>query len=299
MAPAAMAAEPASMTASIEASVGTAHPRAGTLPHGGLHCHAGCHSELGPEQLGPCGVLLLGGGVVTGQSIQPDEQCLVVLVERAHRRSSYGEAPRPVERTSSHQAKCCLVQDRLRGGSESSPLGEQPRLEGRCTTDGAAFQQLGVQAGHLDRGVPGIAEEGGGVDDGILRESKDDRVAVDRCAVAQATTNLGEAPAKRAQWVVRLGEQQPGELATGRSPLGKQEVGQQRPALAASRPTVRSIRPLDAGSPEEPDGQALCHPLRVAQNHVSPAVQRLGVGSGSRLVGRGHRGIPQECSLTL
>ena len=255
MAPAAMAAVPASMTASIAGLRRHRDALERSLAHRRLDDLARRDAELGVEQLGPRGVLRLGRGVLAGQSVEPDQQRLVVLVERAHRGRAYGEPARPVERAPGQQPHRRLVQDALGCGRDSSSFGEQPRLEGRRAADHDAVEQLGVEADHLDGVGPGRVGEHRDVDDGVFREPQHDGVAVERGAVAEAAPDLGQAPPQRAQRVVRLAEQQPRQLAPGRGCLAQQQVREQRPALPAAQAVRRPVRPLDARSAEEPDAQ--------------------------------------------
>ena len=247
----------------------------GSFPHRRLDDVPWCNAELRVEQLRPCGVLLFSGSVRAGQAVQPDQQRLVVLVERAHRGRAYGEAPRTVERPSGQQAHRSLVQDALGGGREATAFGEQPRLEGGRAAQRDAVEQLGVKADHLDGVRPGRAREDCDVHEGVLRESEDDGVSVEDGAVAETTPDLGEAPPQRPQRVVRLAEQQPRQLAPGRGCLAQQQVGQQCPALPAPKAVRHSVRPLDARPTQEPDAQR--HQLSRAA-----AVSRRGSGKSSQ-----------------
>ena len=69
--------------------------------------------------------------VVAGQPVEPDQQGLVVLVQRTHHRRADGQVAAPVELAAREEAQRGLVEDRLRGRGQAAPLREQPRLERR------------------------------------------------------------------------------------------------------------------------------------------------------------------------
>ena len=268
-------------------------PLVAALPHRRLHGDTRLDTQLALEQVAPGGVLLLRGRVVARQSVEPDEQGLVVLVERAHRSRAYGEPAGPVERTARHQAECGLVEDRLGGGREPPALGEQPGLEGRGPADLQPVEQLGVQPDHLDACGPGVVGEHVDIDGRPRGQPEHHRIAVERDLVAEAAPDLRQAPAERSQWVVGLGEEQPGQLAPRRVALGEQQVGQQGPALAAAEPVALTAGPLDAGATQESDRDTtLGHVVSVARG--SPGGQARPITSG-----RARRSGPQECSETL
>ena len=64
---------------------------------------------------------------------------------------------------------------------------------------------------------------------------------------------LGQGPAQRAQRVVGVAEEQLGQVAAARRPLGQQQVAQQRPRLAPARRRGRRPVALDGRRTEQPD----------------------------------------------
>jgi len=92
------------------------------------------------------------GQVVAGQSIQPDEQCLVILFERVHRRHADGEPDGAGQFAPGHRAERRLVEHRLARSGQVPSRGQQPGVEPFATSDGDPVQQVGPQArevGHV------------------------------------------------------------------------------------------------------------------------------------------------------
>jgi hypothetical protein len=202
--------------------------------------------ELPAEDVDARGVLLIGRLVVAGQPEEPDEQRLVVLVERVHRHGAHRVRPGRVERAVRHRAERSLVQDRLRGRGDPSPLGQQPRLERRGTAHGKPVQQLPAEPGKADGRRPRAMGNERDIDDRAGRQSQDQRVAVQRTVHAEPTPDLRQAPPQCTQRIVSVREQQRRELAAGGRAVAQNEVRQDRPALAAADwyalPSVGSSR---------------------------------------------------------
>ena len=204
------------MTASTEALRRYGDSLAGSFAHRRLDDSTRRDAELRVEQLRPRGVLLLGGGVVAGQPVQPDQQRLVVLVQRAHRGGTYGEtrapgralpapsAPGPPRAASPRPPPRPVGARRAATTRRPAHPGRPGRPAGRRRGRPPRRRRASTVGEHVD------------VDDGALREPKDHRVAVERGAVAETAADLRQAPPQRPQRIVGLGEQQPGQLAPGR-----------------------------------------------------------------------------------
>ena len=104
--------------------------------------------------------------VVAGEPVEPDQQGLVVLVQRAHHGGPDGEVAGPVEVAAGEQPQGGLVQDRLRRGREPAALGQQPGLEaprragspdrraGPCPRPGSSTRRVPVAADQHVRRPP-------------------------------------------------------------------------------------------------------------------------------------------------
>ena len=160
--------------------------RARPLVPGRLDRGARRDPELVVEQRGERPVLALGGLVVAGEAVEPDDERLVVLVERAHRRRAHREAAGPVELAAGQQPERGLVQHRLGRRGQPPPLREQPRLERRCPAHHRPLEQLAPEAGHLHRLDPRAARERDDVDQHVVREGQHHRVALDGPSSASA-----------------------------------------------------------------------------------------------------------------
>ena len=82
----------------------------------------------------------------------------------------------------------------------------------------------------------------------VRGQPQHDRVTLDRRCSPPSARRISDRPQRSApQRVVGLGEQQRGQLAAGRRPLAEQQIGQQRPALAATDlvPTGTAPRSTD------------------------------------------------------
>ena len=176
----------------------------------------------------------------------------MVLVERAHRGGTDGEAAGPIERTTRHQAQGSLVHDRFGSRGDTSPLGEQPRLERRCPPDDKTVEQLGTETDGLDGAGP-LPAEHVDVDSNVLREPQHHGIPFDGGVVTEAAADLRQAPPQRTQRVISLREQHPGQLAPRRAGLDEQEVGEQRPTLSAAETAGRLTVALDGRATQETD----------------------------------------------
>ena len=231
------------------------------LAHGRLNGGTGSHAELGAQSLRARGELPGRGAVVAGHPVQPDQQGLVVLVERAHRGGTDGIADGRLERASRHRPQGGLVQDGLGRGGRVPLLGEQPRLEGRRVLDRHALEQVRAQPGQAHGIHPGPLDHHLDVYHRVRREPKRHRVTVDRSLFPQRAPDLSQAPPQRPGRVVGAGEQQGSELAAAGRALAEDQVRQQRPALAAPEPVDVPRAPGDARRAKELDGGA--HRLRM------------------------------------
>jgi hypothetical protein len=231
------------------------------LAHRRLNSGTRGHVELGPQDLGARGELPGRGLVVASRPVQPDQQGLVILVERAHRGGAGGIVDGRPERAAGHRPQGGLVQHRLGRGGRMPLLGEQPCLEGRPALDRHAVEQVRTQPGQADGGRPGLLHHHLDVHHRTRGEPEHDRVTVDRSLVAQRAPDLGQAPAQGPDRIVSLGEQQRGELAAGRRALTQDEVRQQPPALAAPELLPGLRAPGDTRTAKELDGDA--HRLRM------------------------------------
>ena len=242
--------------------------------------------------------------VVADQPVQPDQQRLVVLVERAHRPSPVPRSRAPVRVAARQPAERRLVQDRLGGGGQAAPLGRAARSR----TAPAPRMVMPSSRSAPRPGSSTRPPHAPWISTSRRRarpaSAAAHRVAVDVAVGAQRAADLGEAPPQRAQRVVGVGEQQRRELAPGRRPFAQQQVRQQRPALATAELVPLAPR-LDPGATEQVNGE---HRRQVmgARSLVAPALARASVGrhqavacewrAGGRAV-RARRDA-YECSLT-
>src|SRR5829696_1503483 len=79
-------------------------------------------------------------------------------------------------------------------------------------------------------------------------------VAAEQPGLAEGPAQLGQGPAQGPERVVGVPEQQLGQLPAPGGPVGQQQVGQQRPGLAAPRRGGRPAVALDGRRPEQADG---------------------------------------------
>ena len=110
--------------------------------------------------------------------------------------------------------------------------------------------------GSSDGGAPVAADEQVDVHGGADGQRDRDRVAVEDGRGAERPPDLRQAPPQRPEGVVRLGEEQRGELAARRRPFAQQQERQQRPALAAAVAVAGRAVDLDAGPAEQLDDSA-------------------------------------------
>ncbi len=108
-----------------------------------------------------------------------------------------------------------------------------------------------------------------------------------------ALPDLGQAPPQRAERVVRLGEEQRGELAARRRPLAEQQEGQHGPALAAAVAVPGRAVDLDLRPAEQLDREPRRWPtsrLRLDGAHVGQRRTGRQVSRRIRPPGGGARG---------
>ena len=143
-----------------------------------------------------------------------------------------------------------LVQDRLGRGRQPPALGEQPGLERVGVPDADAVEQVGAQPGQLD-GVAPVPWTSTSTSRSPRRQGEATG-SPSRTAVGPRARRISARLQRSApQRVVRLGEQQRGQLAARRRALAEQQEGQERPALAAAVAVARRSVDLDEGSPEQ------------------------------------------------
>ena len=174
---------------------------AGPLPERELDGGTGRGTELRLGGVGPRAELPLGRSVVARQAVEPDQQGLVVLVQRAHHRSAYGEVARQVELATREVTECRLVQDRLRSRGEPASLREQPGVERRGMVDRDPVQEVGPEPPERD-GVPPVPVD---EDVGIHRASRPAGVST---TGSPSTTPPGPSPRRisaRHQRSARIG----------------------------------------------------------------------------------------------
>ena len=194
--------------------------------------------------------------VVAGQAVEPDQQRLVVLVQRAHHGGPDGQVARAVELPAGEVAQRRLVQDRLGGRREPSSLGQQPGLEGVGVLDGEAVEQVGAQARGARRRAVQWPWTSTSTSTVVPAGSVSRTGSPSSTAAGPSPRRISARHHRRApQGVVGLGEEERRELAARRRALAQQQERQQRPALAAAVAVAGGAVDLDAGPAEQLDRQ--------------------------------------------
>ena len=186
-------------------------------------------AELARQHLGADRELVLRRGLVAGHPVQPDQERMVVLVERAHRRDPGGVAQRLVEASLRHRAEGGLVQDRLRRGGDPATFREQPGLEAGSTGNLHTREQLRPDVGKLHRVGPAAPGDDSHVDHHVPRPAR---------------ARPGHPRARRAR---------PGRAAAPRGSSAARGAGR-RPRRRAGPPARRGWAPgrRGAGRPARP-----------------------------------------------
>ena len=141
---------------------------------------------------------------------------------RARRKSTYPSSARAWCDASGRSCSAAIWSPST---SEARPASSSPRTEW-ISASASSRRELTRTSDNLDIH--------GDIHGDACPELEQDRVAADGAVVAQAAPDFGENPPQGPDGIVGLGEEQLSELASGRRALVQQQVGQQRPALAAA-----------------------------------------------------------------
>ena len=281
-APATMAARPASSWLSAAARP----PTNGVVPGGQVGRRRlaqggeGRQPELAPQQVLADRELPLHRPAVPAHGQAAQQQLVVGLVQRVRARPAGRRraAPRPAGRGPSGRSRSGAAgprSGRPPGAARRPATTRTPRPR-RCRRRRAGRRRCAAGRGRAGQRCPvsrcpGVRGDGLGrarrvgrpvelehVDPHVVAGHPGQRVTAQGLGVGEHSAELGERPAHRAQRVVGLGEEQLGQVAAGRRPIGQQEIGQHGPGLAAARRAHRSTRraPGSAGPGGGSSGRA-------------------------------------------
>ena len=246
-------------------------------------------AELAPQGVLADRHLPEGGRPVARRGQAADQQLVVALVERVagHRPRRVRDRVTGLPRGQQPQRR--LPQPRLGRGRQPVALHDQPRLEGRAGQDADAVEQLAVQVEQARR-VGQLPGEGMDVGRDAVPEGGRHRVAAEQLRRAELAPQLGQGPPQGPERVVRLVEQQLGQVPAAGRPLGQQQVGQQGPRLATARRRRRHAVPLDGRRAEQADphhgnpllGDMVAHSARRPQRAGVRCSPHLRVATTSR-----------------
>ena len=209
--------------------------------------------ELGAEQLGGRGQLVLHRRLVPGRGERSDEQHVRVLVERVGADQPRRELDRGANVVGGDRPQRTLAEHRAPDRLQPAPLPQQPRGEPRAGLDAHALEELAAETGERHRvgGRPRLQHVY--VDRGVPRQPETDgRPAPDGVGTAQQPAELRQVPAQRAGGILRIGEQEIRQVLARRWLLAQRQVRQQRPYLLAPWRRVNDCVADHEGRTEQP-----------------------------------------------
>ena len=205
--------------------------RDGAGVHGQEDAPSGLHGQLPAEQLDAGGELARGRHRVPRHRVAPGQQLLVLLDQRIERHEMRSQVDRPLRLAGRQPRQGRLTKHGLRQGRHAPPLVEQPCLERGRGREVHLSEEIPAEIGDLQGLHPGAPLQCSNVDERARWEWQLERVTPKDLGISQDPAKLRQVPAKAAQRVVGVGEQQPAKPRSGHGRPRAQQVRQERPGL--------------------------------------------------------------------